>query len=100
MGGLDIPASVKLIASFVRRTGGSEEFAYTPVEEEKNGREIAKIAFPCFSFLPIESVVPSDQSVFITIARDFALLWLSLLCYETKRDFISNFAVFYALVTR
>jgi hypothetical protein len=55
----------------VRSTGGSEEFAYTPVEEEKNARDRAKIAFPIFPFsLPIVCVVLSDQSVFITVARD------------------------------
>jgi len=70
---------------FVRRTGGSEEFAYTPVEEEKNGRDSAKIAFPMFPFsLPILCVVPSDQSVFITIARDLRSFGFLLLCYERK----------------
>lgn len=51
MGGHVIPASVKLIAGFVRRTGGSEEFAYTPVEEEKTV-EKSQNCLPIFPFSP------------------------------------------------
>jgi len=49
---------------------GFEEFAYTPVEEEKNGRDSAsKLPFSHVSlFFQFCFVVSSDQSVFITIA--------------------------------
>ena len=57
--------------------------------EEKNRRDITKLA-SSVSFSPSCVPVSSDQSVFITIARDLLSFSFSLFVMNGKRDIISD----------
>jgi hypothetical protein len=54
---------------------------------KKNGREITKLALRFLSSsIPLVCLFLRIKSVFIMIARDFALLWLFFFCFVTNEN--------------